>query len=133
MKIEAKVFEELRNVVLEESGEDTIVRGSNERVLEHIGEKMALVYNTLRRKVNWVGYITNKLKYIKINFLLHDIIVGHMTDMKGVGRRRRRRRREKFSIRESPMTEQEIDPKNFCPVGNDVSTKAKILLRRTNN
>ena len=55
---------------------------TNEQVLERIGEKRALLHNILRRKVNWIGHI------LRINFLLHDAIEGHITEMKGVGRRR---------------------------------------------
>ena len=48
-KIGAKVFGELINVVLEENGEDKIVREvNNEQVFERIGEKRTLLNNILR-------------------------------------------------------------------------------------
>ena len=50
---------------------------TNYEVLERIGEK-----RTLRRKVNWICHILRR------NYLLHDVIEGQMTEMKGVGRRR---------------------------------------------
>ena len=53
---------------------------TNEQVLEHIGEKRALINNILRRKANWIGHILRR------NCLLHDAF-GHMMEMKGVGRR----------------------------------------------
>ena len=51
-------------------------------VLERIGEKMILLNNIIRRKVNWIGLI------IRRNFLLHDVIEEHMTEVTGVGRGR---------------------------------------------
>ena len=55
---------------------------NTQEVLKHIGEKRTLVNNILRRKVNWVGHILNR------NCLLHVAIEGHMTEVKGLGRRR---------------------------------------------
>ena len=55
---------------------------SNEQVLEHIGEKRTLPNNILRRKANWIGRILRR------NCLLHDVIEGQVTEVKGVGRRR---------------------------------------------
>ena len=75
-KIGVEVFRELSNLVLEENGEDKIVRESNyEQVLRHIGEKRTLLNNILRRKVNWVGHILRR------NCPLHE---GKITKMKGV-------------------------------------------------
>ena len=55
---------------------------TNEQVLDCIGEKRTLLNNILRRKANWIGHILRR------NCLLHYIIEGQMTEMKGVGRRR---------------------------------------------
>ena len=57
-------------------------KGSNEQVLERIGEKRTLLNNILRRKANWIGHI------LRINCLHHDTIEGKMTEENGVGRRR---------------------------------------------
>ena len=67
-------------MVLEENGEDKVVRVSNEQVLNRIGEKRTLLNNILRRKANWIGHLRR-------NCLLHDAIEGQMTEVKGVGRR----------------------------------------------
>ena len=53
----------------------------NEQVLDHIGEKRTLLNNILCIKANWIGHILRR------NCLLHDSIEGHMTEVKGVGRR----------------------------------------------
>ena len=53
----------------------------SEQVLEGIREK-TLLNNILRRKVNWIGHILRR------NCLLHDLIEGQMTEVRGVGRRR---------------------------------------------
>ena len=53
----------------------------SEQVLERIGEKRALLNNTLRRKGNWICHILRR------NCLLHVAIEGKMTDVKKVGRR----------------------------------------------
>ena len=55
---------------------------TNKQFLERIDEKRKFLNNILRRKANWIGHI------MKRNYLLHDTIGGHMTEMKGVGRRR---------------------------------------------
>ena len=57
---------------------------TNEQVLDRrpIGEKRTLINNILRRKVNWIGHILRR------NCLLHDVIEGQMTKVKGVRRRR---------------------------------------------
>ena len=55
---------------------------TNQQVLEHIREKRTLLNNILRRKANWIGYIMRR------NFLLHGVIEGDETEVKGVGRRR---------------------------------------------
>ena len=57
-------------------------KGTNEEVLERIGEKKALINNTLCRKANWNGHILRR------NCFLHDAIEEQMTEVKGVGRRR---------------------------------------------
>ena len=69
-----EVFGELRNVVLEENGEDKLVRESNEQGLDRIGEKRTLLNNIFRRKANWIGHILRR------NFLLQDDIEGQMTE-----------------------------------------------------
>ena len=70
-------------MVLEENEEDKMVtKVTNERVLEHIGEKIKLLNNILRRKANWIGHIQKR------NSLLHDAIEGQTTEVKGVGRTR---------------------------------------------
>ena len=58
-------------------------RLTNEKVLDRIGEKRTLLNtrNILRRKANWICHI------LRINCLLHDVIEGQMTEVKGVGRR----------------------------------------------
>jgi hypothetical protein len=55
---------------------------TNEQVLEHIGEKRALLNNILSRKTNWIGHILRR------NCHLHDAIEGQMTEVEGVGKRR---------------------------------------------
>jgi len=65
--------------VLEENGEGKMVR-TNEQILDRIGEKRTLLNNILRRKANCIGHILRR------DFLLHDVIKGEMTEMKGVGR-----------------------------------------------
>ena len=78
-EIGAAVFGELRNLLLEENGEDTMVREiTNEQVLDHIGKKKTLLDNILRRKANWISHILRR------NCLLHDVIEGQMTEVKGV-------------------------------------------------
>jgi hypothetical protein len=69
--------------VPEENEEDKIVKlkVTNEEVLGHIVEKRTLLNNILCRKTNWTGHI------LRINCLLHYVIVGEMTELKGVGRR----------------------------------------------
>jgi hypothetical protein len=52
---------------------------TNEQVLERKGEKKN---NILRRKANLIGHILTR------NCLLHDVIEGQMTEVKGVGRKR---------------------------------------------
>ena len=54
---------------------------TNEEVFEHVGEKRTLINNILRRKTNQIGHILRR------NYLLHDAIEGHMTEVKGLGRR----------------------------------------------
>jgi hypothetical protein len=51
-------------------------------ILDRIGEKKTLLNNILRRKANWIGHI------LRSNCLLHIVIEGQMTEVKGVGRRR---------------------------------------------
>ena len=54
---------------------------TNEQVLDLIGEKKTLLNDILRRKANWIDHILRR------NCLLHNAIEGHMTEVKGVGRR----------------------------------------------
>ena len=68
-------------MVLEENGEDKMVRESNEEVLERIGEKRKILNNFIRIKINWICHIVRRY------CLLHDAIEGQMTEVKGVGRR----------------------------------------------
>ena len=56
-----------------------LVWAGHVQVLECIEEKRTLL-NILRREANWIGHILRR------NCLLHDIIEGHMTEVKGVGR-----------------------------------------------
>ena len=63
-------------MVLEENGEDTMVRESNEQILERIGEKNTFLNNILRRKANWIGQILRR------NCLLHEAIEEQMTEVK---------------------------------------------------
>ena len=79
-KIGAEVFGELRNAVLEENGEDIMVREVTNEILERIGEKWTLLNSIIRRKASWIGHILTR------NCLLHDVIEGQI---KGIGRRRR--------------------------------------------
>ena len=69
-------------MVLEDNGEYKMIRGSNEQVVERIGEKKTFV-NIIHRKANWIGHTLRR------NCLLHVSIEGEMTEMKGVERRRR--------------------------------------------
>ena len=66
--IGAEVYGKFWNVVLEENGEDKIEEVTNERVLERIGEKRALLNNILRSKPNWIDHILRR------NCLHHDAI-----------------------------------------------------------
>ena len=50
--------------------------------LGHIGEKKALINNSLRRKADWINHI------LIINCLLHDALEGEIMEAKEVGRRR---------------------------------------------
>ena len=60
-RIEAEIFEELRNIFLEENGEDKMVRETNnEQAIDCVGEKRALLNNILHR--NWIGHIQRKKK-----------------------------------------------------------------------
>ena len=54
---------------------------TNEQVLDRIGEKRTLLNNILLRKANWICHILRR------NCLLHDVVEGLMTEVKGVGRR----------------------------------------------
>ena len=49
---------------------------TNEQVLESMGEKRALLNNSIRIKSNWIGRILRR------NCLLHDVIEGQMTEVK---------------------------------------------------
>ena len=51
---------------------------ANEKVFERIRENRILINNILRRTVNCTGHI------LRINCLLHDVIEGQMTEVKGV-------------------------------------------------
>ena len=73
-----KVFGELLNVVLEKIKCSEKV--TNELALQHIGEKRTLPNNIVHRKANWIDHI------LGTNCLLHDVIEGQMTEVKGVGR-----------------------------------------------
>ena len=55
---------------------------TNEEVLERIGSERTLLNNILRRKANWAEHVLGR------NCLLRDATEGHMTEVKGVGRRR---------------------------------------------
>ena len=55
---------------------------TNELVLQRTGEKRTLLNNILRRNANWIDHVLRR------NSLIHDAIVGKMTEAKGVGRRR---------------------------------------------
>ena len=67
-------------MVLEENEKDKMARETNEQV--HRGEKRKLLNNILRRKANRIGHILRR------TCLLHNVIEGQMTEVKGVGRRR---------------------------------------------
>ena len=54
---------------------------TNEQVLERQREKRRLLNNILRGKAKWIGHIPRR------NYLLHGVIEGLMTEVKGVGRR----------------------------------------------
>ena len=54
---------------------------TNEQVPEHIGKNMKLLNNILQREEDWISHILRR------NCLLHDVIEGQMTEVKGVGRR----------------------------------------------
>jgi hypothetical protein len=56
-------------VVLEENGENKMVRETND-VLEHTGKKKMLLNNILRRKANGIRHILRR------NCLVHDAIKG---------------------------------------------------------
>ena len=56
----------------------------DEEVIKRMGEKINLLNNILRRKVNWIGHILRR------NCFLHDAIEGQVMEVKGVRGRRRR-------------------------------------------
>jgi hypothetical protein len=58
-KIGADVFGELRNMGLEENGEDKMAREIG-KVLVRIEDKRTFLNNILRRKANWIGHILRK-------------------------------------------------------------------------
>ena len=62
-------------MVLEENGEDIMVKITNEQVLDRTGEKRSLLNNILRRKAYWIDHILRR------NCLLHDTIEGQMTEV----------------------------------------------------
>ena len=53
--------------MLEENGEDKIVKVANEQVPKRIGEKRTLLNNILRRKANWIRH------KMRANQLLCDV------------------------------------------------------------
>ena len=55
---------------------------TNEEVLGHIGEERNFLNNILRRNANSISHILRR------NCLLHGVIEGQMTEVKGVGKRR---------------------------------------------
>ena len=58
-----------------------MVSQTNEEVFERIRQKRTVLNNILRIKFNWIGHI------LRINCLLHYVIQGQMTEVRGVGRR----------------------------------------------
>ena len=70
-------------MVQEENGEDKKVGESNEQVLERIVEKRSLLNSILCRKANCIR------RYLRRNYLLHDVIEGLMMEVKEIGIRRR--------------------------------------------
>ena len=80
-KIGAEVFEELRNVVQEENGEDKMAIEITNGVHKRIGEKRTLLNNILCRKGNLNGHILRRC-------LFHDAVEEQMTEVKEVERRR---------------------------------------------
>ena len=57
-----------------------MVRDSNEKVIESIGEKRTLLNKILRVEVIWIGHI------LRTNCLLYDATEKHMTEVKEVER-----------------------------------------------
>jgi hypothetical protein len=55
---------------------------TNEEVLEHIRAKRKLLNKILPKKGNWIGHILSR------NCLRYDAIKGHMTGVRGIGRKR---------------------------------------------
>ena len=53
------------------------VKAIDDQILERIGEKRTLLNNILRRKANCIGPILRR------NCLLHKVIEGQMTEVKG--------------------------------------------------
>ena len=78
MKTGVEIFGKLRNVVMEENGDDKMVREINRwsSCREDTSE------NILRKKGNCIDQILRR------DYLLHYATEGVMTEMKGVGRRR---------------------------------------------
>ena len=70
-KIGVEVFGELQNVLLEDNGEDKIIRESNEKNFERLISCVEKIDHILRS-----------------NCFLHDTTEGYMTEIKGVGRER---------------------------------------------
>ena len=55
-----------------------------EQVLGRIGEKRTLPNNIIRWKTKWISHILGG------NCLLHDVIGGQMTEVKGVGKKKKK-------------------------------------------
>jgi hypothetical protein len=77
-----EMFGELRIVVLEENGEDKVIRKSNYWTsFWTYRREETLLNNMLCRKAYSIGHILRR------NTFLHDAIEGQMREMKWVGRR----------------------------------------------
>ena len=80
-KIGVKIFGELRNLVLEENGEQKMPEKLiNKKVIGRIGENRTLLNNIRYIKDNWFIIILRPCH-------LHDVIKGQTTEIKGLRER----------------------------------------------
>ena len=67
-KIGVEIFRDIRNLVLEENGEEKMAKEVTNEELGHIREKKTLLNNILCRKANWVSHILKRYCFFKMSF-----------------------------------------------------------------